>query len=547
MRSETPLYGFFGDNHNGHFLSYGGRMGFIRFWAIFILLTLTCATANADIRWRTCDLAPTLNPASEKVRLECARLAVPMTYDHHGNGTHDQRKIHLQLHRIPARGERLGTLLLISGGPGESSALRYVPIDRLPQKIREHFDLLAYDPRGIGESSPNIRCNDDPLISAQAFVDSCIAQTRDFLPHIGTFEAAHDIEHIRRALGEEQLNIIGYSYGSKVAMRYALHHPQGVRALVLDGVINPHLPYYHWQARQQRGYQQAAERFLAACRHAPDCPFAHAQADAHMLRPLMLERAVLEKAEIQKKTDNPFLGLLEKTGLRDRTIPTDLELMEVFMLGLTQEEYWPHLAQTMSDFLNDKPDIFRKQFGAMMGDTAHLVPLITVTCADIAEREGEGSAIIMLRHLDLISPWDNHHLPYRPPEAWPCAHWPYIGSDYRHPLPELPSALPQILLVTREHDPATPRQNAREMADWLRAPLLTVAGNGHIAALTGISACADDAILDYLLHPDKPQHDQRCFTGPHPQILTPVLWLLGAACLWWLWRRKKKRKTQETP
>lgn len=509
-----------------------------------LLLLFFCAAAQAEIRWRKCGFAPVSDPAAKKEAVQCARILVPMAYDHHGNARHDQRKIRLELHRIPARGERLGTLLLISGGPGQTSALRHLPADLLPVKVREHFDVVAYDPRGIGASSPNILCDTNPQMDSKAFVESCMAKTNPaFLPHIGTFEAAHDIERIRRALGEDKLNIIGYSYGSKVAMRYALHHPQGVRALVLDGVINVRHTYYHWRERQQRGFQQAAERFLAACRKVTDCPFADAQADTRMLHPLMIERARLEKAEAEKKAGNPFLGLLEKGRLRARPIPRDDELLDVFYLGLLQEEHWPYLSAVMSDFLGGKPETFRKHFGALMDD-GRADALAAISCADIAERESDGSAIVLQRHLDLLSPWDNHHLPYRREEAWPCAYWPYVGSDYRHPLPPLPQALPQMLLVSLRHDPTTPWQNAREMADWLQAPLLTIEGDGHIVAMTKRSVCADDVISDYLLQPERPLQDRHCAKGNPGQTLARILLLFGAlGIVWWLWRRRKMSKT----
>ena len=506
---------------------------------ICLFMLFACAATHAEIRWRNCGFASVADPASRKVRLQCARLAVPMAYDHHGVARHDQCKIRLQLHRIPARGERLGTLLLISGGPGEASALRLLPADHLPAKIREHFDVVGYDPRGIGASSPLIHCGNEPPQDAKAFVEGCVAHTNPaFLPHIGTFEAAHDVEYIRRALGEDKLNIIGYSYGSKVAMRYALHHPQGVRALVLDGMINVHHSMYRHQERQQRGFQQAAERFLAACQQQTDCPFADARADQHMLRPLMLARARLEKADAEKKAGNPFLGLLDKGGLRARPIPTDDELRNVFYLGLLQEEHWPYLADMMADFMAERPERFREQFGALMDNPGHMTTLAAIICADVAAR---GSDTVMLRHLDLLSPWDNHHLPYRPVQAGPCVHWPYTGSDYRHPLPPLPETLPQMLLVSHEHDPTTSWQNAREMADWLHAPLLSVEGNGHIATMTARNACADKAVTDYLLHPEKTLQDRRCTAGNSEQTLARAILLLGVAWLLWrLWRRRKK-------
>ncbi|MDO5091754.1 MAG: alpha/beta fold hydrolase [Cardiobacteriaceae bacterium] len=512
-------------------------------WRGFFLWMLwLCAAAQAEVDWRNCGTMPLLDPKAEKVKVQCARISVPMAYAHDGTARHDQRKVYLQLHRVPARGKRLGVLLLVSGGPGEPSVLRLLPADLLPAKVREHFDVVAYDPRGIAGSSPRVRCDNNPLLDARAFVESCVAQTHPvFLPHVGTFEAAHDVERIRRALGEERLNIIGYSYGSKVAVRHALHYPQSVRALVLDGVVNVQHGNYRWRERQQRGFQQAAERFLEACQKVADCPFAGVQADQQMLHALMAKRAGLERAEAEKKEKNPFLGLLEKGGLRGRRIPADYELLEVFYLGLLQEEHWPSLAHVMGEFLAGKAETFREHFGFLM-DHKQMDALVTLTCADVAARDVGGS-VILQRHLALLSPWDNHHLPYRREEAWPCAHWPHVGSDYRHPLPPLPENLPQILLVSREHDPTTPWQNAREMADWLHAPLLTVAGSGHIVAMTGRSVCADEVVVDYLFQPEKPLRDRHCSVGNGERTLARGILLLGVVwLLWWGWRRWRKRR-----
>lgn len=512
----------------------------------FVLLAFfACAAAQAELRWRNCGAAPLADPAAEKVKVQCARVAVPMAYAHDGTARHDQRKVHLQLHRIAARGRRLGVLLLISGGPGEPSALRLLPADLLPAKVREHFDVVGYDPRGVGGSSPRIRCDNAPQMDAGAFAESCMAQTHPaFLPHVGAFEAAHDVERIRRALGEDRLSIIGYSYGSKVAMRHALHYPQSVRALVLDGVINVRLSHYQLRERQQRGFQQAAERFLAACQKVADCPFAGVQADQQMLHALMARRAELEKAEAEKKAGNPFLGLLEKGGLRGRPIPTEHELLDVFYLGLLQGEHWPPLAHVMGEFLAGKAETFREHFAALM-DHGRIDALAAISCADIARRDVGGS-VILQRHLDLLSPWDNHHLPYRREEAWPCAYWPHIGSDYRHPLPPLPESLPQILLVAREHDPATPWQNAREMADWLQAPLLSVAGDGHIVAMAGRSTCVDRVVSDYLFQPGRSLPDMHCASGNRGQTVARGILLLGLVWLLWrAWRRWTRRKARK--
>jgi pimeloyl-ACP methyl ester carboxylesterase len=188
-------------------------------------------------------------------RLECTELPVPIDHARPGGA-----KLTIAVARRPAEkpAERIGVLMVNPGGPGisaidhlRSSATRY-GVD-----LRERFDLVAFDTRGTGASSP-IDCHEsldayfaaDPtpeteaewasaVDASRAVADECARKYADLLPFMSTRDSAHDMDLVRAALGEEQLSYLGFSYGTALGASYAGLYPERVRAMVLDGAIEP--------------------------------------------------------------------------------------------------------------------------------------------------------------------------------------------------------------------------------------------------------------------------------------------------------------------
>ena len=213
---------------------------------------------------------------------ECATLSVPLDYSA-PNGT----AISLALTRMPARdsGQRLGSLFVNPGGPG-ASGVDFVRAwaGSVSGDVRDRFDLVGFDPRGIGQSTP-IVCHDnlqayiaaDPTPDSQAEWDNLEQQTKTLaegcaqrygtlLQHVGTKDVARDLDRMRAAVGDTKLTYLGYSYGTVIGQVYADMFPRNVRAIVLDGAVDLALSPDERTLTQAAGFERALQNFLADCR-----------------------------------------------------------------------------------------------------------------------------------------------------------------------------------------------------------------------------------------------------------------------------------------
>ncbi len=227
----------------------------------------------ATLDWESCDGS-----------FECSELVVPLDYDDLDGAT-----ITLAMARRPANNpdERLGTIIMNPGGPG-GSAIDFVESMYLPGDLMDRFDLLGFDPRGVGRSSP-IDCHShlqdiydaDPTMEdaadkehylevSQAFADECEQKAGDVLPHLGTVNVARDMDQIRIALGDDQVNYLGYSYGTSIGQQYARLFPDRVRTMVLDGVVDQTQTGLEAALGQAEGFDGALDAYTANC-DATDC------------------------------------------------------------------------------------------------------------------------------------------------------------------------------------------------------------------------------------------------------------------------------------
>ena len=181
------------------------------------------------------------------------------------------------------------------GGPGESgieAALGVV--QSLPKRVRERFDLVGFDPRGVGSSRPSVWCNSDadndrlrtePNVDyspagvahvedeTKEFVGRCVDKMgKNFLSNVGTVNVARDLDAIRAALGDDKLTYLGYSYGTRIGSAYAEAYPDKVRAMILDGAVDPNADPIEADLRQAKGFQDAFNDFATECAKQSTCP-----------------------------------------------------------------------------------------------------------------------------------------------------------------------------------------------------------------------------------------------------------------------------------
>ncbi|MGB3737353.1 MAG: alpha/beta fold hydrolase, partial [Ilumatobacter sp.] len=301
------------------------------------------AEANPDtgtIDWELCAEQPA--PGANK---ECATLPVPLDHEEP-----DGETIDLAVSRFATSGaDRIGSLVFNPGGPG-GSGIDFLDqaIAIMPIEVTERFDLVGFDPRGVGASAPlecDIQIDDNiPLLEAgddagwQKLLDEsaeiptdCTEATLELARYVGTNNAARDLDLLREALGDEGLTYVGYSYGTRLGATYAELFPDRVRALVLDAAVKPTDDSHELSLGQAQGFDRALENFAAACDADSDCILQDVGPTLEVLDGLRSE--IADVGEFP--TDDP-----------DRVLtPGELELGVI--ASLYSKESWPFLAQAL--------------------------------------------------------------------------------------------------------------------------------------------------------------------------------------------------------
>ena len=253
---------------------------------------LSAPRLGQAVQWGPCRLAG--GGSGEALPIpagaQCGEIAVPVDYS-----KPDGDDVTLALVRFPATGEKIGSLIINPGGPGESGVAAAASIvDGLSADMRRRFDLVGFDPRGVGGSTPAVWCNSDadndrlradPQVDyspegvqridseTKAFIQRCVDKMGlDFLANVGTASVAKDLDALRAAVGDDKLNYLGYSYGTRIGAAYAEAYPDKVRAMILDGAIDPDADPIQADIDQAQAFQNAFNNYAADCANDPQCP-----------------------------------------------------------------------------------------------------------------------------------------------------------------------------------------------------------------------------------------------------------------------------------
>jgi pimeloyl-ACP methyl ester carboxylesterase len=452
-------------------------------------------------------------------QLQCTRVEVPLDYAHpHG------RTAWLGLLRLPATHqlERLGSLLVNPGGPGASGmhAVASLAAVVAGTGLGRRFDVVGFDPRGVGASEPKIVCRTTQEQDAERLepdVDTSpagIAHTEgrnrayaalcaqrvgtDVLANAGTREVARDLDVMRSALGDTRLNYLGYSYGTRIGTSYAEQFPGNVRAMVLDGALEPNENLVESLANQGAGLQQSFDAFVGWCLGQPHCWLGSVLKGApkgetnrrfqQLVRPLTT--AALPVGDRKLSYSDASIGTIQ--GLY-----TD-QLWPVLNRGLTG------LAAGDGSTLLRLADLYyqRDDHGYSGSQDAFKA----VRCVD--DPPVTDPAVIWQadRYYRQAAPFlDDGHPPSAARDA--CAFWP-VPPSVEPPDPQV-EELPPVLVISTTGDPATPYQAGVELARQLRGKLVSFEGNQHTVALQGVK-CVDDAVSAYLVRLVLPKHSTLC-------------------------------------
>lgn len=441
---------------------------------------------------------------------ECATIVVPLDYANPAAGT-----IALPLIRRPAADEenRIGSLLVNPGGPGVSGVDFVRGASTIfSADVRDRFDIVGWDPRGVAGSDPAVDCTDDldAFVSgdpspdnveeqeqlnayARALAEACAARSGALLPHLATENTARDMDRIRAALGDEKLTYFGYSYGTFLGAIYADLFPLNIRALVLDAAVDPSIGGAEDTKNQIVGFERALDAFLADCAADTDCAYYSggdpgAAFDALMARIELAPIAGDESLEV-----GPGLAFLGVAG------------------ALYSKSAWPALAEalaaaeegdgsallSLSDFITGRigPGSYNDE----------LEQRIAIVCVDV-ERLTFDEKLALQQQLAVEAP--RLGKPGIGPAGDACDFWPVPSQ--REPKAVTAPGAPPIVVIGTTGDPATPYQQAVSLAAQLSSGvLLTLVGEGH-TAYGGRSDCIDDAVDAYLIDLVAPVDGLRC-------------------------------------
>ena len=468
------------------------------------------STASSTLSWKGCGSG-----------FQCATLAVPLDSDASepapSRSAAAEPTVDLAVIRSRARdpARRIGSLVFNPGGPGVPAVefLRGVA-STLPDAVRDRFDLVAFDPRGVGESDP-IQCLDsldpvfdqsfEPTTDAErsALVDEmtllgqqCAARNGDLLAHVSTLDAARDLEQLRVALGEPRLSFLGYSYGTFLGATYAQHYPDRVRAFVLDGPVDPSMSARAVTLGQARGFEHALDDFLADCSDHPGCAFHH-DGDAAAAYDALRARA----ARAPLATSDADGRTLNQTRF-------DAAVLQQLYLGRAA---WPGLADALAAAQRGDASTLLAGADAFVGrtddggDDHALEAFWAVTCLDGPVVTGVDAAAELERQAVEIAPRMGAFIVNN---SLPCSVWPVppVAPAGRLTAP----GAPPILVIGTTLDPATPLAQARSLAGSLeRGRLLVAQGEQHTSFNNG-NECVDAIVTKYLVDRKVPRAGTRC-------------------------------------
>ena len=468
--------------------------------------------SQATISFRSC--APIFDPSvlglppdrAKELEFGCATMAVPLDYT---KATGQQIQLSLvRVHDKAGSGQQ--PLLLNPGGPGGSGVqLALGMAGQVDPKVLEHFDLIGFDPRGVGLSSP-ITCVSDAekdklnaaspdVLTAAGFAearqlakqvaDACETKYGPALAQYNTVNTARDMDQIRQGLGAQRTDYLGFSYGTELGSIYAHLFPKTVGAMVLDGAVDPLTDDIASFADQLGGFEHAYDQFAADCAKRSSCSSLGNPRD-------VVEQivATANKTPLRTGTDRRLTSALALTGVLD---------------ALYSASSWPKLASALADAkggdgkaLLDLADEYNQRFHGTYSNI--MEANTTISCND--SKTGPSDETIRATAKAWSSKYPIFGL-WAAGSLFICQQWQPDRTPL--PLPQAPTPEP-VLVVGNLNDPATPYQGAIDLARTMgNARLLSWNGEGHTSYLQG-STCVDEKVNAYLVDGTLPPPNTTC-------------------------------------
>lgn len=462
------------------------------------------------VSWGSCDGFATDGTALDTA-LDCGRVLVPLDYDDPAGPLAS-----LALSRAPATGPVIGSMLVNPGGPGASGLSTATVARGTP--VADRLDVVGFDPRGIGASVPAVRCDtaaefdaeraDDDVDTSPAGIAETESENRAYaqrcadrndpvlLAHMSSEDVARDMDVIRAALGDRALTYLGFSYGTRLGYTYAELFPDRVRAMVLDGALDPAADVSEETVAQAAGFQTVFDAFATDCAARADCPLGTTPADA-----VARFRALVD----------PLIGAPVPAG-NGRALSYDDAITGV-QQALYTEQLWEPLRRGLTELASGRGTVLlalADLYNGRLPDGSYTNSndaFTAVRCVDDPRIQDRAETGAVDREFRAAAPFldDGRGTGEAPLDS--CAFWPV--PTRADPGPLTVTGLPPTVVVSTTADPATPYEAGVALADQLGAALVTFEGDRHTASFDGV-ACVDDAVTDYLVDLTVPPAGLRC-------------------------------------
>ena len=437
------------------------------------------------------------------------RLKVPIDYKDPSKGTFT---LYVTRHKATDKAKRIGTLLVNPGGPGFGGSQLALQADQIYGKsILAGFDIVAWDPRGTGLSTPAIDCVSDydkyfastditpdadaerqkVIDLAKEFETDCATKNAKILQYIGTNNSARDMDSIRAALGEAKISYFGFSYGSELGATWATLFPSTVRAAVLDGASDPTADFLTSGLQQSKGFEDALTNLLKKCSADTECAFNNNGNSEKAFDALML---AIDAKPIPSESGRPDVTRgVALTGIGE---------------AMYSQSRWSELEQALADAQRGKgagllalyDSYYQRQADGSYDNS--LEAFQTISCMDrperptVAEEDANAAKYIAIAPRFAPGTTGNYFCTF-----YPATQDPEVTITGKGAGP--------ILVVGTTGDPATPLSSSENMTKALeQGVLLVVDADQH----TGYSVndCSQKAVDNYLITQKPPAVGTRC-------------------------------------
>lgn len=464
--------------------------------------TTESVVSSTAISWAPC---PSIAAAAT---LECGRLAVPFDYSNPAAGTFS---LFLTRRLADDPTQRIGSLLVNPGGPGFGGTAVAEQADwYLSSTLLQRFDVVGWDPRGTGQSTPAVDCTDDydryfgidsppndeaakqaMIDLTQEFIDQCIARNGEMLEYISTESSARDMDSIRRALGEEKISYFGFSYGSELGATWVTLFPDTVRAAVFDGASDPNASGFDQAMAQLKGFEQQLTAFLDDCAKRPACKIYNGGKPA----------ALFDKLVKDIDTKPIFTS-------SDRTPVTQGVFYTAVVQAMYSNTLWAQLeaalaAATKGDglgLLKLYDDYYQRQPDGTYGN--ELEAFLAISCLDDPEGSSIAEVDSDIPKFAAAAKRLGENFGY----GYACALWPYRVAER---VTVTGNGAGPIVVIGTTGDAATPLASTRQAAKNLeQGVLVVVEADRHTGY--GLNACVVDNVDAYLVELKVPDDETYC-------------------------------------